>query len=110
VAGYERRDVAGYETARGVAGHNTGAAWPGTRRRGEARHEMATRGRAGRRVENSWLFKTRTAYPVAPADEPRSAMATNWLAQGAASRNDRGGALRKVVAIAPLPRHIGSAP
>ena len=37
-------------------------------------------------------------------------MATNWLAQGAAPRDDRGGALRKVVAIAPLPRHIGSAP
>jgi len=40
----------------------------------------------------------------------RSAMAANWLAQGAAARDHRGGALRKDAAIAPLPRHIGSAP
>jgi len=50
------------------------------------------------------------AYTVAPTDEPRSVMATNWLAQGPAPRDDRGGALRKNAAITPLPRHIGSAP
>jgi len=44
------------------------------------------------------------------ADEPRCAMAANWLAHGPAPRDDREGAPRKVAAIAPLPRHIGSAP
>lgn len=44
------------------------------------------------------------------ADEPRSAMAAHWLAQGPAARDDRGGARRKNAAIAPLPRHIGFAP
>jgi len=33
----------------------------------------------------------------------RSAMAAHWLAQGPAARDDRGGALRKNAAIAPLP-------
>lgn len=62
---------------------------PGTARRGRPRI-------AGHR-------SVRAVNPVATPMSRRSAMAAHWLAQGPASRDDRGGALRKSAAIATLP-------
>jgi len=48
-------------------------------------------------------FKVDDVNPVATPMSRRYAMAAHWLAQGTAARDDRGGALRKNAAIAPLP-------
>ena len=48
-------------------------------------------------------FKVGAVNPVATPMSRRYAMAAHWLAQGTAPRDDRGGALRKNAAIAPLP-------
>jgi len=54
-------------------------------------------------IELLGAFNFGAVNPVATPMSRRSAMAAHWLAQGPAARDDRGGALRKNAAIAPLP-------
>jgi hypothetical protein len=65
--------------------------------------QMIAGGRGQLDIEPLGAFNVGAVNPVATPMSRRYAMAAHWLAQGPASRDDRGGALRKNAAIAPLP-------
>ena len=71
--------------------------------RDAAGSQMIAGGRGRLDIKLLGAFNVGAVNPVATPMSRRSAMAAHWLAQGPAARDDRGGALRKNAAIAPLP-------